>query len=266
MANVHIVTGGSSGIGLDTAKIFKDGKVIITGRNEEKLIEATEGLKNEGLDAYYKVADVTDKEALNELFEYAKSLGKIKTLVNSAGVSGVGSNMELTFNIDLVGSALILEELLEYAEEDLSVIMISSMMGHTVPANPDYDPILENPLEEGAFKNLEPFLNGSADMAYNFSKKGVQLLVVKYASKFGQKGARINSISPGIIMTPMAEAAYDAHKELMDNMLAMTPANRFGKPEDITNAVEFLAGDKATFITGTDIKVDGGLVNKILGK
>lgn len=263
MKNVHIITGGSSGIGLECAKSFKDGIVLITGRREQKLIEAVEELKSAGIEADFKQGDISSAESIKELFEYASSLGNIKTLVNSAGVSGIGVDAKLTFEIDLVGSENLVLGAKEYLKEGAVVILISSMMGHMVEPNPDRDRLLENPSEVGAIDQLVQMAQNDSSLAYNFSKRGVLLLVKKYAEEFGKKGVRIVSISPGIIMTDMAAKAAEEHPEQMNYMKMMTPAQRNGKPEDIVGAVEYLSSDKASFITGTDLLVDGGLTIRL---
>ncbi|GAB1476013.1 SDR family oxidoreductase [Bacillota bacterium] len=259
MREVYIVTGGSSGIGLECAKVFKDAAVVITGRNESRLIKAKEELLKAGIDAHYKTGDIADRDSVKALFEFAGTLGKIKGVINSAGVSGTSADAALTFKIDLIGTENLINETYAIAEERTVLILISSMMGHIVPSNPQYDQYLENPSQEGAIDALLQVVNNNPDFAYNFSKKGVHLLVKKHAAAFGKKGARIVSVSPGIIMTPMAEEAAAAHPEQMNYMKSMTPAGRNGIPEDIANAVAFLADDKASFITGTDLTVDGGL-------
>nr|WP_300002476.1 SDR family oxidoreductase [Tissierella sp.] len=263
MENIHIITGGSSGIGLECAKRFKEGTVLITGRNVEKLKKAEEELKKEGINVAYKSSDVSDIESVRELFKYAKSLGNIKTVLNSAGVSGGDVSSKVTFEIDLLGTEQLIEETLKLAEKNTVLILIASMMGHIVPPNPDYDKHLENPSEEGAIDALVKAVNDKSDIAYNFSKRGVHLLVKKHAPAFGEKGARIVSISPGIIMTPMSEQAAADHPEQMEFMKKMTPMARNGNPDDIANAVCFLADDNASFITGTDLLVDGGLTIKL---
>lgn len=262
MKNVYVITGGSSGIGLECAKRFTDGIVLITGRNEEKLIAAEAELKEAGIEVVYKTSDISSRESIKELFEYGKSLGKIKTVINSAGVSGVGVDAKLTFDIDLVGTESLIEETLEFVEKDTALILIASMMGHVVPDG-EYNKYLENPSEDGAVDALIAIVQNKSDLAYNFSKKGVHLLVKRYATEFGKKGARIVSISPGIIMTPMSEMAAAAHPEQMNYMKAMTPMGRNGNPEDIADAVSFLTDDRASFITGTDLIVDGGLTVRL---
>lgn len=263
MKNIHIITGGSSGIGLECAKKFKDGVVLITGRNVEKLKSAEKELKETGIDVVYKSSDISDRSSIKELFSYAKTLGRLKTVLNSAGVSSGSANAKLIFQIDLLGTENLIKETLDVVEKDTALILISSMMGHVVPSNPDYNQYLENPSEKGAIDDLVKIVKNDADTAYNFSKKGVQELVKKYAFEFGSKGARIVSISPGIIMTPMGEKAAKDHPEQMNFMKKMTPIGRNGKPEDIANAVSFLADDRASFITGIDLLIDGGLTIKL---
>ena len=117
MKNVHIITGGSSGIGLECAKRFKDGIVLITARNEERLKNAEAELIKEGIDVRYRSSDASKRESLRELFEYAKSLGKIKTVVNSAGVSGGSADAKLTLEIDLLGVENIIQETLNVIQD-----------------------------------------------------------------------------------------------------------------------------------------------------
>lgn len=259
MKNVYIITGGSSGIGLECGKEFKDGIVLITGRNEDRLINAAEELKAEGIDVVYKTSDISDKNSVSELFDYAKTLGSIKAVINSAGVSGVGVDAASTFEIDLIGAQNLIDLTKKHMEKGTVLVLVASMMGHVVPSNEKYDYFLENPTEEGSIDALLQITQNKSDLAYNFSKKGVHMLVKKYAAEFGSKGARILSLSPGIIMTPMGEAAAEAHPEQMGYMKSMTPAGRNGKPEDIGSVIAFLVGENASFITGTDLIVDGGL-------
>ncbi len=173
MKNIHVITGGSSGIGLECAKEFKDGIVLITGRNEDKLKDAEVELKKAGIEVAYKTSDISKRESVKELFEHAKSLGKVKTVVNSAGVSGGSADASLTLKIDLLGTENLIEETLNIAEENTVLILIASMMGHVVPPNPDYDKYLENPSEDGSIDALVNIVQDKADIAYNFSKRGV---------------------------------------------------------------------------------------------
>lgn len=258
-----IITGGSSGIDLECAKKFSDGIVVITGRNEERLANAVKELKEFGIDVQPKQGDISSRESVKELFDYAKSLGEVKTVVNSAGVSGVGDDARLTFEIDLLGTENLVIEEKEALAPGGVVILLASMMGHIVPPNDAYDPYLENPSKEGSIDALVEAVQNKSDYAYNFSKRGVHLLAKRFAWEYGEKGLRILSLSPGIIMTPMSRKAAEEHPEQMNYMKSMTPVGRNGEPEDISEMVALLASDKASFITGTDILVDGGLTLKL---
>jgi len=259
MANVHVITGGSSGIGLECAKLFTEGVVLIAGRSEEKLKNAGETLKNEGVDVKYKSTDVSDEKSVKALMDYAKELGTLKTVVHAAGVSGSVGDVMKTLKIDLLGSHNVIEETFNAMDEDAALILIASMMGHMVPPNKENDEALRNPEREGSLEKIAEILDNDADQAYNYAKHGVQLLAKANASRFGKKGGRILSVSPGIIMTDMAKKASEDHPEQMKYMESITPVGKNGEPEDIAELVYFLASDKAKFITGTDILVDGGV-------
>lgn len=259
MSEVHVITGGSSGIGLECAKLFKEGTVVIAGRSLDKLESACEELKSLGIDAKYHSMDVSDRKKVKELIDYSKEFGEIKTLVHAAGVSSAIGDVRKTLEIDLLGTHNVIEEIYQAAREKTTVILMASMMGHMVDGNEDQDRLLISPEKEESLEKLIEILDGDADKAYNYAKHGVQLLARLNASRFGKKGARILSLSPGIIMTPMAKKAAEDHPEQMEYMKSITPARRNGEPEDIANMVCLLASDKASFVTGTDILVDGGL-------
>lgn len=257
---VHVITGGGSGIGFEIAKAFDDGLVIITGRTEEKLKRACEELEKTGKAKYaYKACDVSDKKSVMELLEFASEKGDLMTVVNSAGVSGVGASVEAVLNVDLKGTKFITDAAYDYLANGGVLINIASMMGHIVPVSDAYINELIEPDKEGAIEKIAGLVNGNSDNAYNFAKLGVIEMVKANAMKFGLKGLRIVSVSPGIIMTDMAKAAQNENADIMKKMVENTPAQRTGEPEDIANAVKFLASDEASFITGTDLLVDGGL-------
>ncbi len=260
MSKVHIITGGASGIGLECAKLFKDGTVVIADLSEDKLKETCETLNKSGIDAECYPVDVTDRSAVNKLIEYAKGFGEIKTLIHAAGVSGDIGDAERVHNINLVGTYNLIEEIYEALGKDSVAILISSMMGHVVTTNLEQDELLSNPGEDGIMEKIMKIIDNDCDQAYNYSKYGVQLLANSNAVRFGKKGARILSLSPGVIMTPMSEKAAEEHPERMEYMDSITPMGRAGQPEEIADVAYFLASDKASFMTGTDVLVDGGLV------
>ncbi|UPS93144.1 SDR family oxidoreductase [Bizionia sp. M204] len=137
------------------------------------------------------------------------------------------------------------------------------MMAHAVPPNEAYDEALKNPQAENSFETENQFVNGDSDIMYNFAKRGVHLLSHKNADKWGEKAARIVTVSPGVIETPMAMKAAEEHPERMAKIKQATPLKRNGQPEDVADVVNFLVSDAARFITGTDILVDGGVIQNI---
>ncbi|MEG1868391.1 MAG: SDR family oxidoreductase [Clostridiales bacterium] len=264
MKNIYVVTGGSGGIGLEAAKQLKDGIVIIADINEEALKSGKVQLESMGIETRTAICDVTSKENVAALAKEADSLGTIKAVVHTAGVSGTVSNTNLVMKVDLIGTAHIIEEFLPYMGKDSAALVVASMMGYVIPPNPKYDELMVNCLEDDFLDNIAPFLDNNPDKAYNFAKRGVQLLAEKWAIKYGEKGARINSISPGIIETPMTVDAAKEHPEQMAYMESITPLKRNGKPQDIANIVSFLLSEEASFITGSDIRIDGGLVKNLI--
>ncbi|MCZ2102153.1 MAG: SDR family oxidoreductase [Chitinophagales bacterium] len=262
--NVIVITGGAGGIGSVTAYSLKDYKLVVTDYAQEALDETVLKMKNAGLDAVGFVCDITNKASIDALVEFTQKQGIFKGLVHTAGVSGTVQNPKRVFDIDLLATDMLVQAFYEIAVENSVLILIASIMGHVIPPNPAYDGALLNPQDENAWSIIEPFLENNSDNMYNFAKRGVHLIAKHHAMKFGKKGARILSLSPGVILTPMAEKAIAEHPEQMNQMLMMTPAGRYGKPEDIAATVQFLVSDAAAFITGTDILVDGGVLTQML--
>jgi NAD(P)-dependent dehydrogenase (short-subunit alcohol dehydrogenase family) len=260
---VSIVTGGSGGIGLETARQFNDGIVLITDINERGLEKGKKELEASGIRVETMLCDVSKRADVESMLEKAASLGTIERVVHTAGLSASHPNPRLIINIDLLGTANLLEALLPYAHDDLSLVCIASMMGFTIPPS-SYDHIMIHCLEEGNLDKLVEFSEGDPSKAYNISKRGVHLLCEKWAQAYGDQGARVNSVSPGIIETPMALAASRDFPEQMQYMQSMTPLSRNGQAIDVANVIGFLCSPMASFITGTDILVDGGLIKKMI--
>ncbi|MFD0797339.1 SDR family oxidoreductase [Maribacter chungangensis] len=261
---VLVITGAAGGIGSACAKALKTYKLVITDYSQEQVKKVTERLIAQGYDAVGHACDITKKEEVRRLREYALAQGPFAGLVHTAGVSGSGQDPKNVFRIDLVGTDIIVNAFYEAATKESVLILFASIMGHTVGPNPDYDEALKKPQQESSFDKLAGFVNGDADIMYNFAKRGVHLLCKDNAMRFGQKGARIVTVSPGVIMTPMAVKAAEEHPERMSQMKEMTPLGRNGTPDDIANVVKFLLSADASFITGSDILVDGGIVTQLV--
>lgn len=261
--NLIVITGGAGGIGQACARAFKNQPLLLTDYSQ-KQVDATVGvLSKEGFDVTGIACDITDKKDIEKLIQFVAENGSLKALIHTAGVSGTVKDLKKVYTIDLVATDLLVNAFYKLAIQDSVAILLSSMMAHTVPANEKYDRALSNPLAPESFDIVSRFVNNDSDTMYNFVKRGVQLLTHKYANQWGEKGARILSVSPGVIETPMALKAAEEHPERMEMIKQATPLKRNGKPEDIAGVVHFLASDAARFITSTDILVDGGVIHNI---
>ena len=258
-----VITGGAGGIGMSCAKSFKGEELVITDYSQEMVDKSLNILRKEGYTATGIACDITDKNDVEKLRDYVSERGSLGALIHTAGVSGTVQDLKKVYTIDLVGTELLINAFYEIATEGSVAILFSSMMAHAVPANEKYDSALENPLASGSFETVSQFVGGSSDTMYNFAKRGVLLLSIKHADAWGAKGARVVTISPGVIETPMGLKAAEEHPERMAMIKNATPLKRNGTPEDVADVVKFLASDSARFITATDILVDGGVIHKI---
>lgn len=258
-----VITGGAGGIGTACAKVFKNHPLIITDYSEELVNEAVAKLNKEGFNAKGIACDITNKKDVTKLQQFVKEQGTLKALIHTAGVSGTMKDLNRLFTINLVATEMLIETFYELATKNSVAVLFSSMMGHSIPAHKEYDEALSNPQNPGSFEVVKKFIDNNSNTLYDFTKRGVRLLTKANANKWGQKGARMVSISPGIIETPMALKAAEEHPQRLEMIKKLTPLQRIGKPEEIANVIAFLASDEASFITGTDILVDGGALENI---
>ncbi|MBQ0140046.1 MAG: SDR family oxidoreductase [Kurthia sp.] len=261
---VYVITGGSGGMGKATAELVgKYGTVLLADVSEERLIQTKEELEAKGLsDIHYQTVDITSKENLASLAAKTAELGTLKGLVHTAGLSPTMADSKRITEVNLVGTGLVLDAFLPLATEKTAVVCVSSMSGYMAPRQGPYIDVLKNPLADNTIDAMENFAQGNPGAAYSLSKLGVQLIVEDQAWTWGQKGARLNSLSPGTINTPMGrqEAAQQAE---MQKMLDITPLQREGEASEIATAIEFLLSDAASYITGIDLRVDGGTIANI---
>ena len=260
---IVVITGGAGGIGQACARSFKNQPIIITDYSKELVDETMKALAKQGFDVAGISCDITNEKDIEKLVKYVSDQGDFKALIHTAGVSGTVKDLKKVFDIDLVATELLVDAFYEVAKKDSVAVLLSSMMAHTVKPNKEYDDALANPQSPESFATVSKFVKGSSDIMYNFAKRGVHLLTHKHADKWGAKGARIVSVSPGVIETPMALTAAAEHPERMEMIKKATPLQRNGQPEDVADVIHFLVSDAARFITSTDILVDGGVIHNI---
>lgn len=259
--HVYVITGGSGGMGKATAELVgKKGTVLLADVSEERLLQTKEELATKGItDVHFQTVDITSKENVAALAKKASQLGTLKGLVHTAGLSPTMADSKRITEVNLVGTGIILDAFLPLATIGTSVVCISSMSGHMAPRQGPYTEILKQPLADNVIEAMEQFSQGDSGASYSLSKLGVLLIVEDQAWAWGEKGARITSISPGTINTPMGRQEA-SQQEQMKMMLEITPLQREGEASEIATAVEFLLSDAASYISGIDLRVDGGTI------
>lgn len=255
----NVVIGAGSGMGDAVARALAPrGRLIVADRN----LEAVERVATElGGHTIPMACDITDRAQIDALVDAIDDLG---ALVLTAGLSGSMAHGRRIFEVNLIGTARVLAAVDEKVGPDTVGVVFASMSGHRVPERPELLRILDDPLSDRFFESLEE-LGIDPDepqLAYPVSKRGVHLLARRLCASWGARGARILSVSPGINDTPMNHLDESRHP-IMAEIIATSPLGRRGTPEEVANVVEFLTSDKASFMTGSDVLVDGGMVATI---
>ncbi len=259
-----VVITGMGGMGIATARrLGKDYLLVLADCSQEALDTSSETLYEEGFDVHPIQLDISDLRSVNGLAATANSLGKFRGLVHTAGVSPTQASPERIIAVDVVGTAHVLDEFGKIAGLGSVAVCIASMAGHmTKPISAELEQALAiTPTTDLVdLIELDPTQMGSGS-AYGIAKRANHLRVEAASIEWRKKGGRVASISPGIILTPMAkEELASRHGILMRLMMAFSGAKRGGEPEEIAAAVAFLLSERASFISGTDLLVDGGVV------
>jgi NAD(P)-dependent dehydrogenase (short-subunit alcohol dehydrogenase family) len=256
---------GVGGMGLAIARRVGPGRaLVLADRDESALASRADALRGEGHDVVTRPVDVAEPESVASLAAAAAERGPVTQVVHTAGVSPARADPEVIFRVDVLGVALVLDAFAPVIARGGAGVVIASTAGHLVPqAPPDQRRALAT---TPAFDLLQlPFLAPGAvrdsAMAYGLAKQANILRVRAAAGLWGRRGARVNSISPGVVLTPMG------HEELagpwsrgMRALIEASAAGRAGTPEDVADVAAFLLGPAARFVTGTDLVVDGGQV------
>jgi len=261
-----LVVVGVGGMGEAIARRSGSGRtVVLADFNEATLERVAASLRGDGFDVHTKVTDVSDAAAVAALAEFAASLGPVTAVAHTAGLSPTQAPTGAILRVDLLGVAVSLDELAKVIAPGGAGVVIASMagsfgIGH-FPAEMEgalaltpSDQLLSLPfLQEAAVPN--------PGAAYSIAKRGNQVRVQAASKAWGARGARINSISPGVISTPMGQEELAGESGAgMRVMVEGSGTGRLGTPNDIANATAFLLSDEASFVTGTDLLVDGGTV------
>ena len=260
--NVMVWTGAGQ-IGMAIARRMGYGMKIVVGDKKLENAQAIAKLMNDaGYDVVPTEMDLSSRASIRRLIAEAKQFGDITMLVNAAGVSPSQAPVEAILQVDLYGTAVLLEEVGKVIAPGGVGVTISSQSGHRMPAlTPEQDAqmactpteeLLELPLLQP--ENIRDTLH-----AYQMAKRCNEKRVMAESVRWGAKGARINSISPGIIVTPLAIDEFNGPRgDFYKNMFAKCPAGRPGTADEVANVAELLMSSKGAFITGADFLIDGG--------
>ncbi|MCX5240269.1 SDR family oxidoreductase [Streptomyces prunicolor] len=256
---------GAGGMGLAVARRLGAGRTVLLADIGEDVLKAAEQtLRDEGLTVTTQVVDVTSAASVQHLAQTAQAAGEVDQVVHTAGLSPVQAPAQAILKVDLLGVALVLDEFATVIAAGGAGVVIASMAGHFAAAlTPEQEHALAltpaDQLLQLPFLSPDKVTGPAA--AYGIAKRANHVRVAAASTVWGERGARLNSISPGVISTPMGQqelAGQDG--QLIRALVDASATGRFGTPSDIAAAVAFLLGPDASFITGTDLLVDGGVV------
>jgi NAD(P)-dependent dehydrogenase (short-subunit alcohol dehydrogenase family) len=255
----NVVVGGGSGLGEAVAHALAPrGRLIVADVNGEHAarVAAEIGAGAEALEC-----DLTDPQHVDALLT---SIGDtFDAFVVTAALSGTMAAPRRIYEVNLIGLARLLDAVEPLAHPGSAAVVFSSSSAYGVPPVPAVEAVLADPLSPTFFDDLAAAgVDPDWPIAYPLTKKGVHLLMRRLAAPWGARGARILSLSPGTTDTPMARAEM-ARNPIMEQMIADRPIARMGRPEEIGTVVEFLTSDRASFMTGSDVRVDGGFTTVI---
>lgn len=260
--DVMILTGAGQ-IGMAIARRMGYGMKIVIGDKKPENAQAVAKILNDaGYDTDAMEMDLSSRESIKRLIAKARECGDISMLVNAAGVSPSQAPVEAILKVDLYGTAVLLEEVGKVIRAGGTGVTISSQSGHRMPAlTPEEDELLAcTPAEELLELDLlRPENIRDTLHAYQLAKRCNEKRVMAESVRWGTRGARINSISPGIIVTPLAIDEFNGPRgDFYKNMFAKCPAGRPGTADEVANVAELLMSGKGAFITGADFLIDGG--------
>ena len=265
MNQVSVITDGAGGMGLATAKVVgQTHTVVLCDVRQDRLDDATATLKDLGIAPIVVNCDVTDRQGVNRLLATAADLGKIASVIHTAGVSPSMGDADFVMRTNAIGTVNVNEAFFASAGEGSAIVNVASMAAHMLPE--EMIPTERFPLalrDEAAFMdhmisacNLVPE-EARSGIAYAVSKSFVRWYSTSQAERFNGRGLRVLSVSPGSIDTEMGRLEEQAGAGAM---VADAAVPRWGKPEEMAELLAFCASDRAGYLTGTDILNDGGVI------
>lgn len=261
--NVIVVIGAGS-IGQAIARRVSAGKhIVLADLRRENAEAAAKVLSEAGFEVSTAMVDVSSRQSVHTLVEMAVALGSITGLIHAAGVSPSQASPATILKVDLYGTALVLEEFGNVMADSGSGVVIASQSGHRLPAltAEQNKALATTPTNDLlALPMLQPDKVTDPLHAYQLSKRGNSLRVMAEAVRWGKRGARINTISPGIIITPLAQYELSGPRgDGYRRMIEACPAGRAGTPDEVGGVGALLMGPEGAFITGSDFLMDGGV-------
>ena len=259
---VMIVTGAGQ-ISMAIARRMGYGKKIILGdKNEKNALAVAKIMNQAGFDVEPFVMDMSSRTSIQAMVQKATEYGEVKALVCGAGVSPSQAPIEVILQVDLYGTAVLMEEVGKVIAKGGTGVIISSQSGHRLPAlTPEQDRALAMTPTEELLKLdfLQPEKIKDTLHAYQLAKRCNEKRTMYEAVRWGERGARINDIAPGIIVTPLAIDEFNGPRgDFYRNMFAKCPAGRPGTADEVADVAELLMSERAQFITGSTFLVDGG--------
>jgi NAD(P)-dependent dehydrogenase (short-subunit alcohol dehydrogenase family) len=259
-------------MGLECARLLPSlvDHVIMLDMVEETVAKAAEEIAAgaPGVTIEPFVADVTDQAALDKLAARVAEAGTLRAVAHAAGISPTMADWRRIFEVDLIGTARLAQTLRPLATKGTATVNFASMASVLRPPTPkdtELDKLLADPLRDGFLDKLKEIASEDLEntgSAYSLAKRGVKVFTQREAIRLGPVGARVVSLSPGTIDTPQGRQEAKEHP-FMATLLAMTPLQRLGEPEEIAKVVRFALSDDASFLTGIDLLVDGGVIAAI---
>jgi NAD(P)-dependent dehydrogenase (short-subunit alcohol dehydrogenase family) len=273
MTTVGIATGAGRGMGLECARrlVHLVDTVLLVDRDGDAVTAVAGEMAASGAGVTVEpfALDVTDRDGLARLAARTAELGSLRAVAHAAGISPTMADWRRIFAVDLVGTAMLAEALRPLATAGTAMVCFASMaplLGIAEP-NPDADAALDDPLDDRLLERIHGAVGPAvedAGVAYAWAKRGVQRFVQQEAVRLGPVGARISSVSPGVIDTRQGRQEAESHP-FMEVLVQRTPLGRVGRPEELAAVVAFLLSDEASFLTGVDVLVDGGVCAALRG-